>query len=197
MPGRAGRRNLVPPPAPAIRCRAIWGAVMEVRRQRGAAFTPHCVTTCIEHPAVLETLAVLAAQGLLTYTAVPVSSEGVVSVADVAAAFRAETVLLTVMHSNNEVGSLQPVAELAALARRRGVLMHSDAAQVRCTSTTLAGPAHLPSMAAGLLQFGPPRLLPALQKLSQKKENFYAASASCCRASARCPWMCSSWASTC
>ncbi|KAL4448398.1 hypothetical protein ABPG75_005617 [Micractinium tetrahymenae] len=108
---------------------AIWGAVMAARKRHGNGVLPHVVSSCIEHPAVVETLASLAAQGLLTHTAVPVNEEGLVSPADVAAAIRPETVLVTVMHSNNEVGSVQPIAELAALARERGVLMHSDAAQ--------------------------------------------------------------------
>lgn len=119
------------PPLRAAARRAIWGTV-QVARQRHCAdsgFVPHVVTTCIEHPAVLETLAAYAAQGLLTYTAVPVDGEGLVSVADVAAALTTDTVLLTVMHSNNEVGSIQPIAQLAVLARERSVLMHCDAAQ--------------------------------------------------------------------
>ena len=128
-----------PPPEPPSNpptlppCRAIWGAVAAARQQRAASgsasFVPHVVTTAIEHPAVLECLDSFAAQGLLTYTAVPVNGEGLVSPAAVEAAFTDRTVLLTVMHSNNEVGSLQPVAELAALARRRGALVHCDAAQ--------------------------------------------------------------------
>ncbi|EFN56195.1 hypothetical protein CHLNCDRAFT_144931 [Chlorella variabilis] len=116
---------------------AIWGAVMEARRQQraapdtsgAAAFLPHVVSSRIEHPAVIECLAMLAAQGLLEYTLVPVSCEGLVRVADVEAAMTPHTCLLTFMHSNNEVGSIQPVAQLAALARRAGALMHCDAAQ--------------------------------------------------------------------
>ena len=123
------------PPGPTLAtCRAIWGAVAAARQQRAAAgndssFMPHVVTTAIEHPAVLECLESFAAQGLLSYTAVPVDGEGLVSPADVEAAFTDSSVLLTVMHSNNEVGSIQPIAELAAIARRRGALVHCDAAQ--------------------------------------------------------------------
>jgi cysteine desulfurase len=71
----------------------------------------------------------LAKQSLLTFTLVPVSAEGQVSIDDVARAMQPETVLLTFMHSNNEVGSLLSVAELARLAHRHGALMHCDAAQ--------------------------------------------------------------------
>jgi cysteine desulfurase len=82
---------------------AIEGAVFAARR-RGAA-RPHVVTSAIEHPAVLATLAALEERGLCSSTAVPVSSEGVVDAAAVRAAVRpGETVLVTVMHSNNEAG---------------------------------------------------------------------------------------------
>lgn len=70
-------------------------------------------------------------QGLCTFTAVPVDAEGRVAVADVLAAVTPATVLVTLQHSNNEVGALQPVAEVAAALRAAapGVLLHSDAAQ--------------------------------------------------------------------
>jgi len=68
-------------------------------------------------------------QGLLEYTAVPVDGQGLVSPADVAAALQPHTALVTIMHSNNEVGSLQPVKHIAQLARDKGVLVHADAAQ--------------------------------------------------------------------
>eukprot|EP00887_Chlorella_sp_A99_P007572 scaffold28.g7572.t1 len=108
---------------------AIVGAALAARRQRGPEFVPHIVTSAIEHSAVLELLAALSQQGLLSYTAVGVVAEGLVNPEDVAAAITPETVLVSIMHSNNEVGSVQPVAEVAVLARARGVLVHSDAAQ--------------------------------------------------------------------
>lgn len=117
---------------------AIVGAVMAARRRwrvgggngDGGDTLPHVVTTSIEHPAVLECLEALRRDGLCEFTAVGVDGAGVVSAADVAAAIRpGRTVLVTVMHSNNEVGSIQPVAEIAAAARATGALMHSDAAQ--------------------------------------------------------------------
>ncbi|GBF95040.1 cysteine desulfurase [Raphidocelis subcapitata] len=100
---------------------AIEGAVFAARR-RGAA-RPHVVTSAIEHPAVLATLAALEERGLACYTAVPVSAEGLVDPRTVAAAVRpGETVLVT-------VGSIQPIAEIAEVARAAGALMHTDAAQ--------------------------------------------------------------------
>jgi len=107
---------------------AIWGSVAAARRQWPDR-TPHVVTTAIEHPAVLKQLESLQALGLLDYTAVPVDSEGIVDVEAVQQAFKKETCLVTCMHSNNEVGSLQPIQQLAALAWEHGVLMHTDGAQ--------------------------------------------------------------------
>ncbi|KAI3426318.1 hypothetical protein D9Q98_008691 [Chlorella vulgaris] len=108
---------------------AVWGTVMSARQRHGPGITPHVVSSCIEHPAIIECLSMLAKQSLLTFTLVPVSAEGLVSIDDVARAMQPETVLLTFMHSNNEVGSLLSVAELARLAHQHGALMHCDAAQ--------------------------------------------------------------------
>ena len=73
-------------------------------------------------------MAHLCAQGW-EVTTLPVDPTGRVAPADLAAALRPDTVLVSIMHANNEVGTLQPIAELAALARARGVLFHTDAAQ--------------------------------------------------------------------
>ena len=59
----------------------------------------------------------------------PVDAQGLVSVADVEAALRPDTILVTIMHANNEVGTIQPIAEIAALAKSRGTRFHTDAAQ--------------------------------------------------------------------
>jgi cysteine desulfurase len=108
---------------------AVWGAVAAARLARPGV-TPHVVTSAVEHPAILEHLQQLQTLGLATYTAVGVTPEGLVRPADVAAALvPGATALVTVQHANNEVGALQPVAEIAAIARRAGALMHSDAAQ--------------------------------------------------------------------
>ena len=113
---------------------AITGAV----RLAGRA-TPHVVTTAVEHPAVLEVCRALAADGVRT-TLVPVDGNGRVDPDDVARTLEDDTVLVSVMHANNEVGTLQPVAEIAAVARQRGILVHSDAAQsVGKIPVTLAG----------------------------------------------------------
>ena len=102
---------------------AIRGAV-----RRSDTASPHVVTTAVEHPAVLEVCRDLASEGVRS-TFVPVDGHGQVDPRAVADAFEDDTVLVSVMHANNEVGTVQPVAEVAALARDRGILSHSDCAQ--------------------------------------------------------------------
>ena len=85
----------------------------------------HVITTAIEHPAILNACAHLDAD--VTY--VPVGSSGVVDPDDIRRALRPETGLISVMHVNNEVGTIQPIAQIAAIARAAGVLMHSDGVQ--------------------------------------------------------------------
>ena len=88
----------------------------------------HIVSSSVEHPAVLSALKRLEERGFeITY--LPVDASGRVSVEDASAALREDTVLLTVMCVNNEVGAIQPVKELARLAKERGVLFHTDAVQ--------------------------------------------------------------------
>lgn len=88
----------------------------------------HLVVTAIEHAAVLEPARTLEKEGF-EVTRVGVGPEGVVSAADVAAAVRPDTLLVSVMAANNEVGTLQPVEEVGRLCRERGVLFHTDAVQ--------------------------------------------------------------------
>jgi cysteine desulfurase len=88
----------------------------------------HLVTTAIEHEAVLQTFKALAKKGWTT-TLVPVGSSGVVDPEAVAAALTPETALVSVMHANNEIGTIQPVADIARLAHDRGILLHTDAVQ--------------------------------------------------------------------
>lgn len=88
----------------------------------------HLVSTVIEHKAVLEPLEVLQKRGW-EVTLVPVPADGVVRTADVEAALRPDTVLVSVIAANNEIGTLAPLAELGRLCMARGVLLHTDAAQ--------------------------------------------------------------------
>lgn len=88
----------------------------------------HLVTTAIEHPAVLNAARELEKEGVAVTFVAP-DGAGVVSRSSVAQAIRPETALVSVMHANNETGIIQPVAEIAAIARERGILMHSDGVQ--------------------------------------------------------------------
>lgn len=88
----------------------------------------HIITSVFEHPAVLEVCRYLEKEGFDT-TYVPVDQEGLVHPADVTAAIRPDTILITIMHANNEVGTLQPMETIAAEARQRGIHVHTDAAQ--------------------------------------------------------------------
>ena len=102
----------------------IIKGVAQARRERGR----HLVTSRIEHPAVLDACDALERQGYdITY--VPVDEHGVVDPQAVRDSLTDQTILVSVMLANNEVGSLQPVADIAALARERGILMHTDAVQ--------------------------------------------------------------------
>ena len=88
----------------------------------------HIITTAIEHPAVTNPCLFLLYQGY-DVTFLPVDSTGQVDPAAVKAAIRPTTVLISVMHANNETGTIQPVSEIGALAQDYGVLFHTDAAQ--------------------------------------------------------------------
>ena len=98
---------------------------------KGAALAKgkgHIITTAIEHHAVLHTCQWLEKQGY-TVTYLPVDEYGRVTAAQVEAALQKDTILVSVMAANNEVGTLQPIAEIGALCRARGVLFHTDAVQ--------------------------------------------------------------------
>jgi cysteine desulfurase len=88
----------------------------------------HLIASSIEHEAVLNTLKALARRGWRT-TLLPVDATGIVSPEALSAALTPDTALVSVMHANNEIGTIQPVAELARLARSRGALFHTDAVQ--------------------------------------------------------------------
>lgn len=104
---------------------AIAGAARLALRKQDQG---HIITSAIEHPAISEVCRQLAPLGITT-TAIGVDDEGRVDPAEVARAIRPETFLVTVMLANNEVGTLQPIREIAALARERNILSHSDCAQ--------------------------------------------------------------------
>ena len=102
---------------------AIKG-VIGASRQKGN----HIITSAVEHPAVIEVCRFLEAKGCrVTY--LPVDGYGLVDPQQVQDALTAQTVLITIMHANNEVGTIEPVREIADIAHRHGILMHTDCAQ--------------------------------------------------------------------
>jgi len=102
---------------------ALKGAAF-TRRQKGN----HIITTSIEHPAVIEVCRFLEKNGF-TVTYLPVDATGLVDPGDVANAITPQTILISVMHANNEVGTIQPLKEISEIARQNGIWLHSDCAQ--------------------------------------------------------------------
>ncbi|MDQ2784308.1 MAG: cysteine desulfurase [Chloroflexota bacterium] len=104
---------------------ALRGVVAAARQ---AVRRPHLITSAIEHHAVLHTAAALETADVdVTY--LPVDAYGMVSPDDLTAAIRPETCLISIMHANNEVGTINPIAALAAIARARAIPFHTDAVQ--------------------------------------------------------------------
>jgi len=93
-----------------------------------AGRTGQVITQATEHPAVMQNCQALTGQGICV-TVLPVDSYGLVDPADLKAALTPDTLLVSVMHANNETGTIQPIAELATLAHDAGALFHTDAAQ--------------------------------------------------------------------
>ena len=102
---------------------ALIGAVFALRNKG-----EHVITSAIEHHAVLHTANFLAETGCRV-TVLPVDSTGMVDLEDVKAAITDRSVLVSIMHANNEVGTIQPIAEIGVICRERGVLFHTDAVQ--------------------------------------------------------------------
>ncbi|MFY9397300.1 MAG: cysteine desulfurase NifS [Desulfomonilia bacterium] len=94
------------------------------RRDRGN----HLITSSIEHHAVLETCDFLRKQGV-SVTLLPVDSNGLVDPDDVRKAITNKTILISIMHGNNEIGTIEPIAEIGSIAREHGVAFHTDAVQ--------------------------------------------------------------------
>jgi cysteine desulfurase len=103
---------------------AVFG-VVRAHRKRGR----HIITSSIEHHAVLHACQYLEKTGECEVTYLPVSRECLVDPADLRRAIRSDSVLVSIMSANNETGTIQPVKELAAICRERGVMFHTDAVQ--------------------------------------------------------------------
>jgi cysteine desulfurase len=96
--------------------------------RRSATPAPHIITSQVEHPAILEPCRFLESLGAQV-TRLPVDGCGLVDPDDVRQAIRPSTILISIMYANNEVGTIQPIEEIAATAREHGVCCHTDAAQ--------------------------------------------------------------------
>jgi len=88
----------------------------------------HIITSTIEHPAVLKVTEWLEKRGF-TATYVPVGTDGVVNPEDVKKAVKPDTIIISLMHANNEVGTVQPIEDVAAIAHEKGIVFHTDAVQ--------------------------------------------------------------------
>ena len=102
---------------------AIQGAAFALRNKG-----KHLITSAVEHPAVMEVCRYLKEFGF-EITVIPVDGYGLVDPDDIRQAVRPDTILVSVMHANNEVGTIQPIGEIAKIAREKGIVFHCDAAQ--------------------------------------------------------------------
>ncbi len=103
---------------------ALRGAVA-ANKKKGK----HVITSAVEHHAVLYTLQAMEREGLIDLTILPVDEYAIVSTESVVSALREDTVLVSIMFANNEVGSINPIAEIGKICRDKGVLFHTDAVQ--------------------------------------------------------------------
>lgn len=106
---------------------ALFGAI-EAAAEGLAGCKPHLVTTAIEHPAVLNAAQALEKRGVAVTFVMP-GNDGVVDPAEIERALTPETALISVMHANNELGTLQPIEEIGRIAQERGIPLHTDAVQ--------------------------------------------------------------------
>lgn len=88
----------------------------------------HIITSVIEHPAIEETVSFLETIGF-EVTRLPVYEDGIVKVSDLEDAIRDDTILISIMHGNNEIGTIQPIAEIGKIAKEKGIIFHTDAVQ--------------------------------------------------------------------
>jgi cysteine desulfurase len=94
----------------------------------------HIITTTIEHHAVLDTLEYLTKQGF-EVTQIPVEKNGIVLIDKIKQAIREDTILISVMYANNEIGTLQPIKEISQIAKQKGIIFHTDACQAPNSET--------------------------------------------------------------
>jgi len=104
---------------------AIQGIAYKLKKAKKGN---HIITSAIEHPAVMETCLALEKKGFeITY--LPVYKEGIIKIDDLKEAIKEETILITIMHANNEIGTIQPISEIGEIAKKNKIKFHTDAVQ--------------------------------------------------------------------
>ena len=128
---------------------------------RGAAYAnarqgKHLITTSIEHPAILNTMQYLEQQGFeVTY--LPVDENGKIRLSDLEAAIRPDTILISVMFANNEIGTIQPIREIGEIAHENGIIFHTDAVQAFCHEPINVDEYHIDMLSASGHKFHGPK----------------------------------------
>ncbi len=138
---------------------ALRGGALAAREARGAQ---HIITTPIEHAAILSTAKHLRDHFGFELTLLPVDAAGRVNPDDVARALRPDTALVSVMYANNEIGTIEPLAEIAAICRARSVPLHTDAVQAASQLDVDAQKLGVDFMALGAHKFYGPKGVGAL-----------------------------------
>ncbi|MCH7609264.1 MAG: cysteine desulfurase [Chloroflexi bacterium] len=133
---------------------ALRGAAFAARENRGAN---HLLISPVEHDAVSQTAIDLAARHAFELEWLPVDNLGRVDPDDLRKTIRSDTALLSVIYGNNEIGTVNPIPELAAIARERGVTFHSDALQAPCQLPTLVGDLGVDLLSIGAHKFYGPK----------------------------------------
>lgn len=129
-------------------------AIKGIVRAQGR--TGHVITSAIEHHAVLHSVEQLEREGYEA-TVVPVSSEGIVDPDDVRRALRPDTRLISIMYANNQIGTIQPIAEIGRIGREAGVPVHTDAVQAARSESLDAEELHVSSLALSGHKFHAPK----------------------------------------